>query len=182
MMKIQERICDLHGRRLSLRCAEEADAAVLASYLKTVSGESDFLRCYPDEIHYTEEQEEAFIRSYNEAPDKLLLLAFLDGVYAGNASFAVPGPSRRNAHRADLGIALYRQFNGLGIGSRLMEAMIEEAGKAGFRQLELTVVSRNERAYHWYYKLGFRECGRIPRANRYDDGSFSDDIFMVMEL
>lgn len=32
------------------------------------------------------------------------------------------------------------------------------------------------------FSLGFKECGRIPNANKYDDGTYSDDILMVCDL
>jgi ribosomal protein S18 acetylase RimI-like enzyme len=60
--------------------------------------------------------------------------------------------------------------------------LLEEIRKAGFEQAELTVVSNNDRARHLYESLGFRECGRIPNANKYDDGSCSDNILMVLPL
>lgn len=43
----------------------------------------------------------------------------------------------------------------------------------------LTVVEGNNRAIHMYESFGFRETGRIPKANKYDDGTYSDDIFMT---
>ena len=44
------------------------------------------------------------------------------------------------------------------------------------------MVGGNERAYHVYEGVGFIECGRIPNANKYDDGTYSDDILMVCNL
>lgn len=39
------------------------------------------------------------------------------------------------------------------------------------------------RARHLLYEsLGFTECGRIPNANRYDDGAYSDDILMGLQI
>jgi len=52
----------------------------------------------------------------------------------------------------------------------------------GYEQAELTVVEGNDRAYHLYESLGFKECGRVPNANKYDDGTYSDDILMVLSL
>ncbi len=89
---------------------------------------------------------------------------------------------RRNAHRAEIGIALFQNFTGMGIGTIMMKRLIAAAASAGFRQCELSVVSTNQGAIRLYKKLGFTECGRIPCANRYADGSFSDDIFMTLEL
>ncbi len=64
----------------------------------------------------------------------------------------------------------------------MMRKLIDTARAAGFLQCELTVVSTNHKAIRLYSKLGFTECGRIPQANRYDDGTYSDDVFMILNL
>ena len=64
----------------------------------------------------------------------------------------------------------------------MMERLIRRMKERGFEQAELTVVDGNERAIRLYKRLGFRECGRIPNANKYDDGTYSDDIMMVLPL
>ena len=63
-----------------------------------------------------------------------------------------------------------------------MQRLLQEIKAQGFEQAELTVVGGNERAYHLYESLGFQECGRIPNANKYDDGTYAEDIFMVLPL
>ena len=62
--------------------------------------------------------------------------------------------------------------------------MVVEQRQIQCRDLEisLTGVDNNKRARHLYESLGFTECGRIPNANRYDDGAYSDDILMVLQL
>ncbi len=181
-MTIDREIYEIDGKELLLRCAEESDAETLINYLKTVSGETRFLRCDPDEINYTIEQEIDFINEHNKSKGSLMLLAFLDGEYVGNCSLSICGPSKRNRHRGELGIALYEKYTGQGIGTFIMKRLITEAKRIGIEQCELTVVSTNCRAIGLYKKLGFTECGRIPKANKYHDGTYSDDIFMVLEL
>ena len=118
----------------------------------------------------------------NESDGKMLVLAFVDGEYAGNCSFTRIGTSRRSAHRADIGIALFQKYTGFGLGRLMLEQLLKKIKEAGYQQAELTVVSGNERAYHLYESLGFRECGRMPKANKYDDGSYSDNIHMVLQF
>ena len=118
----------------------------------------------------TIEQEEAFINSHVENEKACLILAELDGEYVGNASFDVAGGSRRNSHRADEGIALYLDYTGMGIGKRLFALILETIEKCGFETAELMVVEGNNRAIHMYKTFGFVEVGRIPKANKYDDG------------
>ena len=175
---------ELNGKKILLRSpnATEDEAQMLIDYLKTVSGETDFLLCYPDELKFTTEGELEFINSMNESKEKMLILAFVDGAYAGNCSFHKVGTGRRSAHRADLGIALFQKYTGIGLGRLMLERMLEKIKEQGYEQAELTVVGGNDRAYHLYESLGFKECGRIPNANKYDDGSYRDDIHMVLTL
>ena len=182
-MKIEPRTYDLNGRSLVFRSAEKEDAEMLLPYLKRVCGETRFLLREADECKdMTIEQEEAFINSHVENEKTCLILAELDGEYVGNASFDVAGGSRRNSHRADIGIALYLDYTGMGIGKRLFALILETIEKCGFETAELTVVEGNNRAIHMYESFGFVEVGRIPKANKYDDGTYAADIHMVKSL
>jgi hypothetical protein len=42
----------------------------------------------PNEVIFTIDEEVAFINSNSESKDSLLMLAFVDGEYAGNCSFS----------------------------------------------------------------------------------------------
>lgn len=182
-MRAEQRTYNIKGHTLLLRSAEKEDAAVLLSYLKRVCGETRFLLREADECKdLTLKEEEEFIINHLDSDKACLVLAFLDGEHAGNASFDVAGVSRRNAHRADIGIALYLEYAGMGIGTKLMELILDIIKDCGFEQAELTVVSDNKGAIHLYEKFGFEECGRIPNANKYDDGTCSDDIRMIKML
>ena len=172
----------LNDKEVMLRSARLDEAQMLIDYLKTVTGETRFLMCEPNEIEYTRSQEEQFIKSHNESKDALLILAFVDGEYAGNCSFESRSGSRRVSHRAGIGIALYQKYTGFGLGRIMLNVLLREIKKSGFSQAELTVVDNNKRARHLYESLGFTQCGRIPNANRYDDGAYSDDILMVLQL
>lgn len=182
-MKIEPRTYDLNGHSLVFRSAKKEDAKMLLPYLKRVCGETRFLLREADECKdMSIEQEEEFINSHIENEKACLILAELDGEYVGNASFDVAGVSRRNSHRADLGIALYLDYTGMGIGKRLFALLLETIEKCGFETAELTVVEGNSRAIHMYESFGFVEVGRIPKANKYDDGTYAADIHMVKLL
>ena len=182
-MRIEQRSYDLNGHILILRSAEKEDAKIMLPYLKRVCGETRFLLREADECkELTIDQEEDFISSLTENDRGCLILAELDGEYIGNASFGVAGISRRNAHRADIGIALYKDYTGMGIGKILFALVLETIEKCGFESAELTVVEGNDRAIHMYESFGFVETGRIPKANKYDDGTYADDIFMTKTL
>lgn len=169
------------GSEILLRCATAEDAEMLLSGYKKMLGETQFLSRGPDEISLTVEQEKTFIEGSNKDKDKLLLLAFVNGKYAGNCNFAGKTASRRTAHRASLGIAVFQEFTGKGLGKIMLEKLLTEAKKAGFEQMELTVYADNIRARSLYEKFGFFECGRIPDARRIS-GAGSDEIRMYKKL
>ena len=182
-MIIETRTYDLNGHKLVFRSAEKNDAKMLLPYLKRVCGETRFLLREADECkEMTIEQEEAFICNHIESERACLVLAELDGEYIGNASFDVAGGSRRNSQRADIGIALYLDYTGMGIGKKLFALILETIENCGFEAAELTVVEGNNRAIHMYESFGFVEVGRIPNANKYDDGTYAADIHMVKPL
>ena len=181
-MVLTEEIYELDGKKIVLRSAETDEAQMLIDYLKVVTSETRFLMSEPDEIKFTKKEEEDFIREHNEAEDALLILAFVDGKYAGNCSFESKVGSRRASHRAGIGIALFQKYTGFGLGRLMLNRLLQEIKDQQYEQVELTVAGNNKRAYHLYESLGFKVCGRIPNANKYDDGTYCEDILMVLQF
>ncbi len=181
-MLFKEERFTLKGHEIELRSAKDEDAEVLIDGLKEVCGETDFLLAYKDEINLTIEDEIKFIQGNNKSEGDGLVMAFVDGEYAGNASFNSNGRRRRFAHRGSIGIALKLRFTGLGLGPIMLERILEKMKECGLEQAELDVFATNARAIHVYEKLGFRECGRIPKAAKYDDGTYADEVHMVRSL
>lgn len=56
-------------------------------------------------------------------------------------------------------IYLLSRFQGGGMGRRLMEAAVQEAGDRRFRRLLLGVYGENHRALAFYRRMGFAEIG-----------------------
>ena len=182
-MEFQEREVKLKdGRAAVLRAPRIEDAAVLIEYLRTVAGETRFLTQYPDEVRFTLEQEEEFLRGRIEDPRGAMILATVDGEHAGNASFMGVDRYRRYAHRCSLGIALYQKYCGFGLGRALMEYALELAKGCGYEQAELEVMADNARAIALYESLGFEVYGRHARDMKYDDGSYADALLMAKQL
>lgn len=182
-MQIETKEYEFNNHKLVFRTALKDDAKTLLPYLKRVCGETRFLSREADEcIDLTIKDEENFILSHLESKNACLILAELDGKFIGNASFDCAGRSRRNAHRASIGIALYKDYTGQGIGKKLFALVLETIEKCGYESAELTVVEGNNLAINLYKSFGFIEIGRIPHAFKYDDGTYADDIFMMKNL
>lgn len=155
---------------------------MLIDYVKMVTGETRFLMCEFNEVMLIKIDETDFINKHNTSEDSMLILAYVNGEYAGNCSFERITGSRRNSHCAGIGIALFQKHTGQGLEKLMSSALLKEICKFGFEQAELTVVGNNAKACHLYKNLGFVECGRVYNANKYDDGTYEDDVLMVLQF
>ena len=173
---------DKTGKDIELRNAEVQDADALIEYLKVTNAESPYLICEPEEITLTPEQEKRIITGKEESERDLLLLAFENGKHIGNVSLMSVGTSVRYRHRCSIAIALYREYCGRGIGRLMLETILDVAGKTGYTQAELEVVTLNSAAVHLYESLGFVKFGQLPDSMRYKDGSMVDSFLMVKKL
>ena len=86
------------------------------------------------------------------------------------------------AHRAEVGIAVEKDFWSIGIGRALLMSGIDCAKNAGFSQIELEVVSDNQNAIALYRSLGFIEFGRNPRGFITHNGKWQELVSMRLEL
>ena len=62
------------------------------------------------------------------------------------------------------------------------KTLIDVAEKSNFEQVELCVVSKNDRAIKKYESFGFEKFGIMPRAIKYEDGTYMDMLSMVRFL
>lgn len=141
--------------------ARPADAEGLLAHLRIIGGETDNVTFGAEGMPFTVEQEEKFLRSLESAPKSVLYVAKVDGIIIGDALLS-GSPRERIAHRASLGISVQKKYWNLGIGSRLISAIIEFAKSADIEIIELSVRSDNPAAIHLYEKFGFRVIGEFP--------------------
>jgi ribosomal-protein-alanine N-acetyltransferase len=67
------------------------------------------------------------------------------------------------AEQAELGdIAVAERWRRRGVGTRLLEAVLEEMAVVGIREIFLEVRVSNEAAQRLYRRYGFEEVGRRP--------------------
>jgi len=108
------------------------------------------------------------------------LSARVNGEFVGGATIE-PGRGKAS-HVGYFGIYLKRQFRNLGIGTHLLSKIIEIAQHKGFEMVKLTVFSSNQQAFRLYQKFGFREVGRIRGGVKFLDGTYTDEIIMVLNV
>ncbi len=182
-MKIAEETITLNdGRTLILRSAEEKDAVTILDYIRKTAEETHYLIRYPEEISIDLEREKEIIRNNLESEGSVWFTVF-DGEKAiGNCSISRNRNHLKLRHRCDFAIAIEQAYCGSGLGTILMQKAIDNAREMGFEQMELGTYADNEIAIALYKKMGFRECGRTPRAFKLKDGTYIDEVNMALFL
>ena len=175
-------IKDKFGRTIILRNARPEDADDLVKYLKATSAETPYLIREPEEITITKENEEQFLQAKMDAERELMLIALIDGKHIGNCSLMSIAPYKRYRHRCDVVIALYKEYCGCGIGTAMLQTVLNVAKEAGYEQAELEVLAENKKAIAIYEKLGFKKYGSFPDNMKYADGSYMDAYWMMKKL
>ncbi len=164
-----------------LRSPTEQDAKQMVEYLKTVCAETPFLVREPEEAEIPLEKERKFLQSIVDSHDDLMIACEIHGKIIGNCNLNRCNKMRMR-HRASVGVAILKEYWGLGIGTILFSELIRIAGELGIQQLELEVVGDNERAIHMYEKFGFTAVGEKPNAFCLKDGTRLTEISMIKEL
>jgi putative acetyltransferase len=105
-------------------------------------------------------------------------VAVADGTVVGHAGLHRASPNARRAHVWHLGIAVADAWQRRGIGTRLMETLIDLADHwLGALRIELTVYCDNAHAIALYERFGFAIEGRHP-AYSLREGLFVDTFSM----
>ena len=110
---------------------------------------------------------------------ELHLVAVHDGRVIGGAGMSAPSGHVRRRHALGVGMTVAADWQGRGVGSRLLGALIEHADRwVGILRLELTVYTDNAAAIALYRKFGFVVEG-THRAFALRDGRFVDAFAMA---
>jgi len=161
--------------------AQPEDAAELLEYLKVIGSESDNLTFGPDGLLRTIEEEAEFLASELVSKTSVTLVAKRNGKIIGNARFTGE-LKERTRHRGDIGISVLKSEWGNGLGSRLMEALLDFAkNTAHIEVITLEVNQTNKRAIALYEKFGFKKTG-IFEAFTKIDGKYIDFDMMILYL
>jgi RimJ/RimL family protein N-acetyltransferase len=104
------------------------------------------------------------------------LVAEVDGHVVANSEINRRSGSEK--HVGGIGIAIKNGFRDIGVGTEMMNALVEQARKMGLKVLTLTCFATNKRAMHVYEKVGFVQTGRIPKKH-FREGEYVDEIIMT---
>lgn len=170
------------GKELILRTPKLGDEKELINQMKIVDRETRFLAREDGELEFTSEQEKEFIETILSEEKRLLLVAVVDDKIVGNCSVRLISNSLRYLHRASMGIAICKEYWEKGIGRQMIWECINWSKNEGFEQLELEVVTDNNRAIPIYEKFGFEIQTTMKHSMKYLDGSYADEFIMILFL
>jgi putative acetyltransferase len=87
-------------------------------------------------------------------------------------------PMARKRHSASLGIMVHTEYQGMGIGTKLLETVIDLADNwLMLKRLELEVFADNEKAINLYQKMGFIIEG-VHKKSAIRNGRYADEMVM----
>lgn len=139
--------------------AAPEDAEKILAYSKIIGGETDNLTYGPEGISIDIEQEKEMLKKRANSDRQVFFVAKYGDEIVGLADFSsVEHP--RLGHRGSMGISVKKDMWGKGVGSMLMEHIINFAKNvAKVDIIALEVRSDNERAIRLYEKYGFEKFG-----------------------
>ena len=170
-----------NGSALTVRQAVKGDAKNLLDYLNTVGGESDNLLFGAEGFGMTVEQEERFVERMEASQTSALFVGLIEDKIVSVGSISAHA-RERISHNCEVAVSVLKEFWGAGIGTCMMNEMIDFAKQTNnLKTIHLGVRSDNTRAIELYKKLGFQEIGLYPGFFKID-GKYYDEVMMNLEI
>jgi RimJ/RimL family protein N-acetyltransferase len=118
---------------------------------------------------------------YQRSTNKFYALGLIDGEIVSSLSFSA-GSRPRIQHTGEFGMSVRKEFWGLGIGSAMLDTLIELARASGIIfKINLRVRTDNQRAIKLYERKGFVREGTISKEILLDS-KYYDHHWMGLEL
>lgn len=167
---------------LTLRQARFEDAEALITLLNQLGQETEFMSFDRFGMGLNPDILGSHLEALAESSHQLLLVAQMGPELVAVASISGDNDPRVR-HIGEVGIGVLQEYWGLGLGSMLLEELLDWAeGSQELFRLELKVQVQNLRARRLYEKFGFELEARMSRGARGDDGSFLEVDLMSLLL
>jgi len=170
------------GNKIVVRYLAKDDAQMMRDYINTLSKEQTFIRfqgekvSLGDEAKYLNDQLKRITEKQTVA-----LLVFCNNKLIGISSIDMK--DKTESHEGVFGISIINEYRGEGIGTILMNQVLEEAKRhiPQLRIVTLGIFDGNLIAKSMYEKFGFKEYGRLPKGVLHK-GKYVDHIYMYKNV
>ncbi|HPJ24279.1 MAG TPA: GNAT family N-acetyltransferase [Bacillota bacterium] len=168
------------NRILDIREAKTEDAEELLELLKKVGGETDFLLMDANGVPLTVEQERTYLENNLKSVTNKTFVAIVENKII--ASSGIHGSDReRIAHNVTLGISILKDFWNLGVGTYLMEYIINYCRMTKtIKNIMLEVREDNKYAIGLYEKMGFKYVGKYLGKIKINDVFYNELIYQLV--
>ncbi len=170
------------GKDILIRYPLPEDTPLVHEYINILSKEQTFIRFQGEEASLAEE--EAYvqdqlkkIRQY----EAVMLLVFCDEKLVANAGLSLS--DKIESHIGVFGISVAKEHRGDGIGSLLMDMVLQEAEREllKLKIATLTVFGNNPFAKEMYERKGFKVYGNLPEGVLHKE-QYVDHIYMYKKI
>jgi len=169
-----------NGKEITFRIPQKTDVNALLEFINKLADEDTFISVRKRKNKKEEIEYLAKITQALKQKKGFTITAFYQNKVVANGEVNRMG--ERREHVGLLGISVARDFRDQGIGEWLMKELIRIAKEIlKVKLITLEVFSNNSRAIHLYQKLGFGECGCVPKAINYKN-KLVDNIIMYLNL
>lgn len=162
-MEEVRKFVEKNGLEITIRPAEPGDSCAIIDTVRSQATE----RSYVLMEHYGKDAaaEREYIGGLDRKNNLLAVAAVGEDVVGCLAALQADGGKRpETAHILHVGLHLRETFRGRGIGSALLAYAVDWAGTSGFKKLEASIFTTNQRSLHLFLQAGFAEEGL--RLNR----------------
>lgn len=164
-----------------IRQPREGDAESIVVFYNKVGGETSYLSFEKDEYPMNVEEQRKDIKGLEGNQTNTMLLALDQGEIIGLATMHSSGKIKVR-HEAELGIVIAKAYQGKGVGTELINRLIEWAkGNGVTTRISLDTRADNIKAVQLYLKFGFVFEGCRKNATLLD-GVYYDLYVMGMML
>ncbi|GAU80111.1 GNAT family acetyltransferase YhhY [Fusibacter sp. 3D3] len=142
-------------QQINIRKVEKTDSNQIINLMKKLSVQTKYMLRELDEVNDDILEQEKRIEGMLSDPRTLYLVAVADTTVIGMIISSSSALSRIK-HISDIIIGVDRAYWSIGVGSKLMEALIKWAEDIGLKRLTLEVVEDNIKAIKLYEKYDFK--------------------------
>jgi RimJ/RimL family protein N-acetyltransferase len=170
-------------KNITIRPVKINDTERLLDYFKKVGSETDFLMMDENGVGLTVEQEQEYLKQYENPKSGLYLIAENENnEIVSQSAITQIYPNRvRASHIYLFGISVLKSHWSNGIASKMMTKLIEYAKKIGVARLELKVRIDNDAAISLYKKFGFEVEGNIRKMMRINNQYYDEYIMSLIQ-
>jgi L-amino acid N-acyltransferase YncA len=165
------------GTPLTLRPLLKTDEAALVEYFGSLPPEDRL--CLKEDVTNPKVIENWIYEL--DYTNVLSLIAFHNGNIVGDATlnFNLGGWTR---HQAELRLTTSALYRVRGLGTTLLQNLIDIATRLGLEQITIEIPPRLDKAFYLFEKMGFKEVANLKGFVKDLEGSESDLVLMVKYL